>query len=77
MSSRYYATISHHSISRAREVDVGDDLPEAIAKANQEFGDGFVDHSIVIYERSNGEFDDIVAEWKIADGPPSADELDS
>lgn len=48
--SKYTATIRHHSISRARVIDAGNSLPAAKARASAEFGDGYLDHEIVIYE---------------------------
>lgn len=52
-ASRYYATISHHSISRAREVDVGNDLAEAKRLADDEFGGDFNDYMLNIYDRQS------------------------
>ena len=43
-----YATISHHSISSARVEKVGTDLDHAKKLADAEFGDGFIDHNIII-----------------------------
>lgn len=51
MATRYYATISHHSISRAREEDVGDDINEAKRRADEAFGDDFADYVLAIYDR--------------------------
>lgn len=48
--TRYTATISHHSIGRARVEQVGNTLAGAKRKATQEFGDGFNDHLITIYD---------------------------
>lgn len=64
MTTRYAATISHHSISRAPVVDVGDDLRTAKRRATREFGDGFLDHTISILDRWSG---DVVARRRICD----------
>lgn len=53
MRDRYTATICHHTIGRARVEGVGNDLEQAKKLADQEFGDGFLDHTIVIYDRNN------------------------
>ncbi len=47
--TKYQATIRHSSISRARVIDCGADLNAAKAIATREFGDGFRDHVIVIF----------------------------
>lgn len=57
MTTRYAATIRHYSVSRARLVDVGNDLRTAKRLASREFGDGFVDHIIVILDRQQGDAD--------------------
>jgi hypothetical protein len=46
--SKLQATISHHSISRARVIDVSDDLTQAKRQASKEFGDEFLDYRIII-----------------------------
>jgi hypothetical protein len=46
--TRYTATISHHSIARSRTVSVGDTLHAAKINATREFGDGYLDHTIII-----------------------------
>ena len=43
------ATVVHHSISRHYEIDVSDDIEVAKRQADEQFGDGFVDHTIVIH----------------------------
>lgn len=48
MTATYTATIAHHSISRARTIEVTGTLTAAKAAATREFGDGFLDHRIVI-----------------------------
>lgn len=48
--ARYQATIRHHSISRARVVDVGNDLTAAKRAATKEFGGGYLDHVVVIID---------------------------
>lgn len=47
---RYSATISHSSISRARVIDAGNSLRSAKRRATMEFGNGFLDHAIVIWD---------------------------
>lgn len=49
--TRYTATITHHSIARARVIDAGNDLPSARKKAVEEFGGEFLDYQIVIMDR--------------------------
>jgi hypothetical protein len=46
--TRYFASISHHSISRARIVPVGETLAAAKRAATREFGDEFLDYLIII-----------------------------
>ncbi len=46
----YTATIRHYSVSRARVVEVGETLLQAKRNATRKFGDGFHDHTIVIYQ---------------------------
>lgn len=48
MTKTYTISLSHHSISRSREVTYTGTLAGAKRKATTEFGDGFADHSIVI-----------------------------
>lgn len=59
--TRYTATISHHSISRARIIDAGDTLLAAKRAATREFGDGYNDHVIVIYDTTRRPGDQMVA----------------
>lgn len=63
--SRYTATISHHSISRAPVVDVGNDLTAAKRAATREFGGGFNDHVIVIRDTTLPEYDNVVASRRL------------
>lgn len=44
----YTATITHHSISSARVIEIDGTLTQVKRAATREFGDGFVDHVIVI-----------------------------
>lgn len=46
--ARWFATIVHHSICSAREIEVRGTLAHAWRRASQEFGDGFRDHEIVV-----------------------------
>lgn len=48
----YRATIEHHSISRARVIECGDDLAEAKRRADEEFGDEQRDYVIAIFAES-------------------------
>lgn len=66
MTTRYAATIRHHSISRAPVVDVGNDLRTAKRRASREFGDGFLDHVIIIYDRQAPRDQPIVTSRRIA-----------
>nr|DAH84845.1 MAG TPA: hypothetical protein [Caudoviricetes sp.] len=66
--TRFTATISHHSIARARIVNVGDDLAMAKRTATEEFGGEFLDYVIVIRdsaEQNWGGNEDIVATKRI------------
>ena len=62
MTSRYTATICHHSISQAREINVGDTLAQAKHNATREFGDGFLDHKIIIYDAKDAQYP---AAWRL------------
>ena len=62
---RYTATIQHHSISRARIVDVGNNLTMAKRLATAEFGGGFLDHTIVIFDAEIPGWDNICAARKL------------
>ena len=52
---KYLATISHHSISFARSVPVGDTLHAAKINATREFGDGYLDNVIQIIDVTDGD----------------------
>ncbi len=56
MQSRYFATIVGYDISRGIEIDVGDDFEAAMDLADQQLGDGFLHHTIVIYDRQKNSF---------------------
>jgi hypothetical protein len=49
------ATVVHGSISQHRSIEVSDDLAAAKRQAAKEFGMGFVDHVIRIYDAETGE----------------------
>jgi hypothetical protein len=49
-SSRLRATVVHSSISQHDSIEVSDDLRTAKRQAVREFGMGFVDHTIRIYD---------------------------
>ena len=61
----YYATVRHHSISRARLVTVGNSLTAAKRAASREFGDEFSDYVICIYDRPD--MTDLVASRRVGD----------
>lgn len=63
--SQYQATVRHSSICSHYSIPVGDDLTTAKRKAVVEFGDGFVDHDIVIMDSETRE---IVASRKVGGG---------
>lgn len=64
--TRYKATIRHHSIARARVVNVGDDLTSAKRNASREFGGDYIGHEIVILDRDARNYDsEIVATRRI------------
>jgi len=49
----FTATIIHHSISRAREYKiVSHSLTQARRIASREFGEGYLDHTIQVYEET-------------------------
>ena len=49
------ATVVHSSISQHDSIDVSDDLSTAKRQAVREFGMGFVDHTIQIYDAETRE----------------------
>ena len=59
----YTATISHHSISRAREITITGTLRAAKAAATREFGDEFLNYNIVIRDESG----ETVAQRRVGD----------
>lgn len=61
--SKFTATITHHSISSARVIEIDGTLTQAKRAATKEFGDGFVDHRIVIRD-ADGE---VVAARRVGD----------
>lgn len=65
--TKYVATICHHSIGRAPTVSVGNTLRGAKRRATLEFGDGFLDHTIVIMDTELPEHDNVVATRRIRD----------
>lgn len=64
--TKYTATIAHHSIARARVLEIEGTLAQAKRAASREFGDGFADHRIVI-RQADGRWDDIVATRRLSD----------
>jgi hypothetical protein len=61
--TRYTATISHHSISRARVINAGDTLTAAKRNASREFNGEFLDYEILIADSN----DEIVARRRVKD----------
>jgi hypothetical protein len=61
--THYFASISHHSISRARIVPVGETLAAAKRAATREFGDEFLDYLIIITNAA----DEMVASRRVRD----------
>lgn len=57
----YTATIVHHSIARARVIEVEGTLAEAKAAAWEEFGDEQLDYQIAVYDEDG----DIVASRRV------------
>ena len=51
---KYTATIKHHSIARAREIEIDGTLTLAKRAATREFRGEFIDYNIVIY--ADGDF---------------------
>lgn len=48
--TKYLATIRHHSISRARQIEIIGTLTQAKTAASREFGQEQRDYEIVVYE---------------------------
>lgn len=67
--SRYTATIKHNSIARARIVNVGETLRAAKINATREFGSGYLDHMIVIYDSQIPEHMGQIVATKRVDAP--------
>ncbi len=61
--SKFSATISHHSISRARVIEIDGTLTNAKRAATKEFNGEFVDYVIIIRD----EFGETVATRRIGD----------
>lgn len=49
----YIATISHHSISRARTIEINGTLAQAKRAASAEFGEDHRDYTILIVDGDN------------------------
>lgn len=63
-ATTFFATISHHSISRAREIRIDGTLTAAKRAATREFGDEFADYHIVI----SNERGDTIAKRRVGGG---------
>ena len=61
--SKLQATIAHHSISRARVIDVSDNLGKAKREATREFGGEQLDFRIVITDERG----EVVASRRVGD----------
>jgi hypothetical protein len=68
MTTTYTATIRHHSISRAHEIAITGTLDAAKLAAIREFGDGFRDHEIAIYEDRGEYLPRLVATRRVGGG---------
>jgi hypothetical protein len=62
----YHATIRHHSISRARTIEIKGSLHKAKIAASLEFGEEFLDHEIVIAQVWGGRHE-VVARRLVAE----------
>jgi hypothetical protein len=51
-TTRYLATITHSSLSRAPLIDAGNTLVNAKRAATRQFGGGFIDHEIIVLDRA-------------------------
>jgi hypothetical protein len=67
MSTKFKATIRHHSIRSARVIQITGTLASAKRAASREFGDEFRDHEIVIYTGGDDAETEIVACRKVGD----------
>lgn len=66
MTTTYIATYRHHSIARAPQIKVTGTLAQAKRAAAREFGDGFIDHELAIYEdRGEDMMPDLVSTRRI------------
>jgi hypothetical protein len=59
----YTATVAHHSIHNAHVITIEGTLTQAKRAATNEFGDGFLDHVIVIRDQ----YEEPVATRRIGD----------
>ena len=68
-NTRYTATITHHSIARARIVPVGDTLRAAKINATREFGGEMGDYEIIITDTTQPEYmcESIAATRRVSD----------
>ncbi len=63
--TKYIATIRHHSIRSAREIEINGTLDDAKREAAKEFGGEQRDYDIVIAEMSEGYPPYVVASRKV------------
>lgn len=62
---KYTATIRHHSISRAREIEIDGTLAQAKAAAAKEFRDEFLEHEIAVYETPGDRAPELVSTRRV------------
>lgn len=64
--TKYFATIRHHSISRAREIETIGTLTQAKTAATREFGSEQRDYEIAIYEDMGDRMPDLVSTRRVS-----------
>ena len=65
--TKYFASIRHHSISRARQIEVDGTLTQAKSAASREFGQEQLDYEIVIYEDMGDRAPYLIATRRVSD----------
>lgn len=63
--TKFLATIRHHSISRARQIEIAGTLTQAKAAASREFGQEQRDYEIAIYEDLGARMPELVATKRV------------
>lgn len=64
--TKFLATIRHHSISRARQIEISGTLTQAKVAAAREFGQEQRDYEIAIYEDMDDRMPYLVATRRVA-----------